>query len=50
MYAVKVTETNFNIVLYIKVIFRGTRSRGWVNWRPKTPRSGNHWPLVWQTI
>jgi len=24
MYAVKVTETNFNIVLYIEVIFPGT--------------------------
>ena len=38
MYAVKVTETNLNIVLYIKVIFPGT---GWVNQSPKTPRSGN---------
>jgi len=47
MYAVKVTETNFNIVLYINFIFLGW---GWVNQRPITPRSENYWPLVWQTI
>jgi len=45
MYAVKVTETNFNIVLYIKVIFLGTRLGNQrpnpVKWEPLTARLAN---------